>query len=219
MSFWRTCWITTLASVIPRAIASRTASSITSIFCFSFSAIFLKAAHFSSGRMSSHFTGINGANSSFSKEGKSFSLIFSMISLIFVIPLATISLMALSTSAALIFIFSAISLSFPHAFSPRISSHLVFFAKSMILSRTCLTISFALTIPLATATRTASSISLAFTFNFFAASFKAVHFSFPRISSHFTVFAFFARSMSFSLTCSTISFPLAIPFATASRTA
>jgi len=90
--------------------------------------------------MSSHFTEANSTsypnshNSSFSKAGKSFSLIILMISLIFVMPLATISLMTLSTSAASTLIFSAIALILEQMNPGRASSHLKSLARSASFS-------------------------------------------------------------------------------------
>jgi len=108
----------------------RTRASTSAAFNFNFSAASLNCAHTLAARTSSHVVSSTSINSASSKAGKSFSLIFSIISVTFVIPLATISFKTLSTSAAFILTFSASSFNLAHTTSPRTSAHLKFLAIS-----------------------------------------------------------------------------------------
>merc|ERR1719447_2718607 len=149
-----------------------------------------------------------------SLSGKKCFLIFSMISLALVIPLAMISFMTFMTLSILIFKSAATSRILAHTSAARASSHLKVVASSTILARTILMISLALVIPFLTASRTILSTSAALTFNFSAAFFKAAHTLAERMSSQ--VMAFSMSSLSGKkcfLIFSMISLALVIPLA------
>jgi len=226
-SFSRTCFITALASVTLAFTASRTSLSMTAAFSFNFLAVSRNFWQASAEIMSSHFTAFSSANSnnsSSSKAGKSFCLIFSMISLAFVIPLATISLKTLSTSAAFTLIFSARSLSFEHRSAGRASSHLKFFAMAASFSRTCFITALASVTLAFTASRTSLSMTAAFSFNFVAVSRNFWQVSAEIMSSHFTAFSSANSNntssskagKSFCLIFSMISLTFVMPLATIS---
>merc|ERR1719357_2147747 len=106
-----------------------------------------------------------------SLSGKKCFLISSMIFLASVIPLAMTFFITSMTLSNLIFSSAATSLILAQTSAARASSHLKFFASSMILARAILMISLALVIPFLTASRTILSTSSALTFNFLADDF------------------------------------------------
>merc|ERR1719283_674976 len=173
----------TLASVIFSFTNCRMMASISSAFTFILLAMSLNSVHTLADSTSSHLT------SSHSCPGKKCFLIFSMISLALVIPLAMISFITFMTSAYLIFKVAATSLILAQISAERASSHLKFFAISTSFSRTSLAISLALVIPFLTASRTILSTSAALIFNFSAAFFKAAQTCSERTSSHSISFA------------------------------
>merc|ERR1719427_1845974 len=208
MSFSLTSLMILLASVIFSFTNFRMMLSISSTFTFSFAATSLNSVQTLADRTSSHLTRES------SLSGKKCFLIFSMISLALVIPLAMISFMTFITLSILIFKSAATSRILAHTSAARASSHLKVVASSTILARTILMISLALVIPFLTASRTILSTSAALTFNFSAAFFKAAHTFAERISSQ--VMAFSMSSLSGKkcfLIFSMISLALVIPLA------
>merc|ERR550517_251396 len=155
MSFSLTSLMILLASVIFSLTNFRMMLSISSTFTFSLAATSLNSVHTLADRTSSHLTRVS------SLSGKKCFLIFSMISLALVIPLAMISFMTFITLSILIFNSPATSRILAHTSAARASSHLKLVARSTILARTILMISLALVIPFLTASRTILSTSAA----------------------------------------------------------
>merc|ERR1719334_126412 len=151
----RTTLMISEALVIPFLTASRTILSTSSTLTFNFLAASFKAAHTLSERISSQVILFSIS----SWWGKKCFLISSMISLALVIPLAMISFMTFIIASNLTFNSAATSLILAQISAERASSHLKFFASSMILARTILMISDALVIPFLTASRTILSTS------------------------------------------------------------
>merc|ERR1719230_1133057 len=152
----------TLASVIFSFTNCRMMASISSTLTFILLAMSRNSVHTLAESTSSHLTSSNSC------PGKKCFLIFSMISLALVIPLAMISFMTFMTSAYLIFKVAATSLILAQTSAERASSHLKFFLP---------------------ASRTILSTSAALIFNFSAAFFKAAQTCSERISSHSISFA------------------------------
>jgi hypothetical protein len=139
---------------------------------------------------------------SISLAGNNRSLIFSMICLAWVIPLATSCLIVFSTSVTFTSTLMATSLILAQSFSERTSSHLKFLAKMTSFSCTRLMISLASVTFSLTTRRTISSTTLASCFKASAAALNLVQVDCERTSSHFR---FFAISASCCLTLCTIA--------------
>merc|ERR1719283_471709 len=190
-----------LASVIFSLTIRRTISSTTLAFCFKVSAAALNFPQTSAEITSSHLVMAKSINS-FSLAGNNRSLIFSMICLALVIPLATSCLICSSTSLTFTSTLMATSLILAQSFSERTSSQWKFLAMATSFSCTCLTISLASVIFSLTTRRTISSTTLAFCFKVSAAALNFPQTSAERTSSHLI---FFAISASCCLTFCTIA--------------
>merc|ERR550532_1895895 len=209
--FARTNAMISLALVNPLSRASRTALSTSSILIFKILAASLKALQTLSARTSSH-TMTFSISWAF-KWGKKWCLIFSMISLIFVIPLTTNFLMNSSTFLTSTLTFSAISWILAHTSAARTSVHLKLCTKDSIFARTNLMISLALVNPLSRASRMALSTSATLIFNILAASFKALQTLSARTSSQVMVLIT-AEGKKCFFNSSMISLSLVIPLET-----